>query len=98
MISLAGEFDLTSSSAVGDEILRLSESNEPKILVDLSGVSFIDSSALGALVSCTKHVREHQGEIEIVAPPGSPLHRLLELTGLDETIRPYAAVDDIVDG
>jgi anti-sigma B factor antagonist len=59
------------------------------IRLDMSGVGFIDSSGLGALVSITEAAREAGGDLVVVAPSRAVV-RLLELSGLTEHIH----VDD----
>ena len=57
--------------------------------------AFIDSSGLGAIVACLKHIRERGGELALVAPEGSGLRRLMDLTGLDRVLTLYPSLDDI---
>lgn len=58
----------------------------PEVVLDMSGVEFMDSSALAALVTTLKRCLEAGGSIALVA--ASPAVRLiLELTRLDEVFR-----------
>ena len=52
-----------------------------RVVLDLSGIEFIDSSGLGALVACLKHMGE-QGLLELAAPR-DPVMKVLRLTRMN---------------
>ena len=55
------------------------------VIVDLSGVRYIDSSGLGVLFELHRRLTSRRQELRIVAPPEAPIRRALELVGLDVT-------------
>jgi anti-sigma B factor antagonist len=64
----------------------LSEVASPGFLViDLSGVAFIDSAGLGALIGGIRHTRELGGQVA-VACSRPTLVRLLRTTGFDRVV------------
>jgi anti-anti-sigma factor len=63
------------------------------IVVDLSGTDFVDSSGLGALVSCLKSARQAGGDLRIVAPT-EQVSMVLRMTNLDRILQPRASVAD----
>jgi len=63
------------------------------IIVDLSGTDFVDSSGLGALVSCLKSARQAGGDLRIVAPT-EQVSMVLKMTNLDRILQPRASVAD----
>ena len=65
----------------------------PRVVVDLSGTTFMDSSWLGALVSGLKTCRQAGGDLRIAAA-GEQVRTVLKLTNLDRILRPYATVED----
>jgi anti-sigma B factor antagonist len=87
IVAVSGELDLYTSPALRTSIHEAAGSGM-KLAVDLTDVSFIDSSGLGAIVGALKHVRELGGEFAVVAPSDGPLSRLLSLTGLDQIVHP----------
>ena len=96
VVNVGGELDLYTAPSFRDSVLQAaSETDPPKVIVDFSRLGFIDSSGLGAIVACLKNLRERGGELTLVAPDGSGLRRLLELTGLDRVLTVHAAVDDV---
>ena len=78
-----GDLDLTNSRHLVDFLGRLSALSEYPVEVDLSGVDFIDSSGLHALLTTRRLLLERDSTLTIVNP--SPCaRRLLELTGCTE--------------
>jgi anti-sigma B factor antagonist len=60
------------------------------VIVDLSGVTFIDSTALGVLVSGAKRVRPRNGNLDIVCTDENII-RIFEITGLDRIFGIFAS-------
>lgn len=76
-------------SAVADRIAA----GDRIIVVDLSATDFVDSSGLGALVSCLKSARQAGGDLRIVAPT-EQVAMVLKMTNLDRILQPRASVAD----
>lgn len=64
-----------------------------RIVVDLEKVGFMDSTGLGVLLGALKRVKERDGSLAIVCPPG-PVHRVLTLTGLHKVFSIYEFLAD----
>jgi anti-sigma B factor antagonist len=80
VVEVQGEVELHSASQLRDELLRASEAEHPCVVVDLSRVTFIDSTGLGVLVGALKRVRE-KGALSLVCPQRQ-VRRVFEITGL----------------
>ncbi len=86
-----GEFDLAVVDQFLEQALACLERADT-VEIDLEGVSFIDSSGLGALVRVRKEAADHGKKVSLVnVSPAT--HRLLEITGLHQAfdIRPTQA-------
>ena len=59
--------------------------DEPRIVVDLAAVSFLDSTALGAVVRSVREIGERGGEVLVVLP-ATPARRIFEITTLDRAL------------
>ena len=81
MLEVRGEVDAYTAPQLR-EALREMDGQEARLLVDLNGVDFMDSSGLGVLIGGQKRAREQQGELALVCS-GQSLLRLLAITGLD---------------
>jgi anti-sigma B factor antagonist len=81
VIALSGELDAYDAPALREAFQTVLE-NEPAVIVlDLSGVSFLDSTVLGAIVGLLRRVREGGGELRAVLPD-TTARRIFEITGL----------------
>jgi anti-sigma B factor antagonist len=81
VLEVHGEVDAYSAPQLR-EALREMDGQGARILVDLNGVDFMDSSGLGVLIGALKRARERDGELALVCT-GQTLLRLLAITGLD---------------
>jgi anti-anti-sigma factor len=70
----------------------LVRSGQARVVIDLSGTTFIDSSGLGALVSCLKKTRQAGGDLRI-AGPTPQVQMVLELTNLNRILEPSDSVE-----
>jgi anti-sigma B factor antagonist len=91
VLRLAGDVDVSQSLAVRDAVGAAIERGTP-VVVDLSGVRFIDSSGIGILV--TAHRRAP--EAFAVAGAVEAVRRALELTRTDRILRLFDSVDEAV--
>ena len=83
IIDLAGRIVLNDGSAIMREaIAKLREAGANKILLNLEGVSFIDSSGLGELASAYSHLEKGGGQLKLVNMPARIMD-LLRITKLD---------------
>lgn len=82
-IRVSGEIDAHSVSVVDAALGDADPTSE--VALDLSGVTFIDSSGLRSLVAAHKRAAEAGGGLVLV-DPSEPVLRLLSLTGLDQVL------------
>jgi anti-sigma B factor antagonist len=82
-VLVVGELDLLTSPQLTDALNPLLDSVGPRtVVVDLTGVTFFDSSALNVLLQAQNRAAEQQIELAIVASP--MVSRVIELTGVTE--------------
>jgi anti-sigma B factor antagonist len=86
-----GELDAFTVSQFRQALGEVASS--PRLLIDLSGVPFVDSAGLGALIGGIRRVRELGGEAA-VACPRPTLTRLLRTTGFDRIVTVAPTVDE----
>src|SRR4051794_27253160 len=94
MLTEEQESDVATVAVHGDLDLRTAPElcaclgahrGEP-MLIDLTSIGFCDSSGLRAIMGEARESAIQGGELHVVAPSGTPVRRLLELTGLTEAI------------
>jgi anti-sigma B factor antagonist len=66
---------------------------QPVLVLELSRVEFLDSTALGTMVGALRRVREAGGEMRVVLPE-TTARRIFEVTGLDQVLDVYATKSD----
>lgn len=93
VIDLSGELDAAAVEKSRDTFEQVANDAEHGVVFDLSRVSFIDSSGVGALVFVFKRVTVRNLSMSMVGMTGQP-KRLLELLRIHKTIRSYAALED----
>lgn len=82
VIAPEGELDITRIGDFRAALWDAAREGAPAVVVDLSHVSFIDSSGLGALVELHNRLRRSGRRLAVVAPGGSAPVVLLDLAGL----------------
>ena len=84
-VTVAGELDLASVPQLRSALTDLIGRGEVRLVVDLGGVTFCDSTALGVFVGAHRRVAASNGRIEFREPPPS-LRNLLVVSGLDQIL------------
>lgn len=92
VLDCQGRLTMTTAKTLREAVEASVEAGTPRIVVDLSGVLFIDSSGLGALIAGLKRTRQAGGDLRI-AGAGDQVTTVLGLTNLDRVLRPYADVE-----
>lgn len=92
-----GRLDLVTASRLRNAVDDIVEAGRTGVVVDLSGVTFMDSSGLGMLIAGLKRARQAGGELRIAAP-GAQVLTALELTKLTRLLQPYGSVDEALEG
>ena len=95
VIAAGGELDLYTSERLHEKIADALEQGGRRILVDLTGVSFMDSTALGVLVNAAKALRSSGGQLVLVADDPR-VTRVFEITGLERVFRVESSLPEAV--
>lgn len=98
VVTLQGEIDAYASPALRRDLRDLIDDVGVSIVViDLSAVTFLDSSALGTLVGVLRRLRERDGGLRIVEPRTAAA-RIFALTGLDAVLELYPTCEAALSG
>jgi anti-anti-sigma factor len=95
VIAPHGRLTVVSAPSLRSEVTERIAGGDRMILVDLSHTDFVDSSGLGALVSCLKSARQAGGDLRLVAPT-EQVSMVLKMTNLDRILAPRASIADAV--
>jgi anti-anti-sigma factor len=94
VVALDGELDVVDAAGVM-AVLAAAAAGNPRIIVDLAALEFIDCCALGVLGRVRAQARQAGGDLLLAAPRG-PVQRILALTGLIGVFSVHASVEQAV--
>ena len=94
IVQLAGELDLYNASAVREALQQAGADGTERVVVDLSEVEFMDSTALGVLIEARSRFANRRAFL--LAGPGLETRRALEISGLDRHFALHDSVDSAV--
>jgi anti-anti-sigma factor len=93
IIRLAGELDLYNAAPVREALFEACSNGPPqRVVVDLSEVDFIDSTALGVLIEARTKLTNRKAFL--LAAPRLETRRALEISGLDRHFGVHDTVED----
>ncbi|MGH9190254.1 MAG: STAS domain-containing protein [Acidimicrobiales bacterium] len=95
VLSVRGEVDVYTAPKFRERLIELVSDGKYRIVVDLQGVDFLDSTGLGVLVGGLKRLRSHDGDLALVCTQGRIL-KVFEITGLTKVFSIYDSVDAAV--
>src|SRR5688500_18565136 len=86
-VSLAGELDLASVELVAEQVRQATAGDASRVVLDLRGLEFIDSTGIQLLLTLDSESRENGGRLRVTRS-SKPVERVLRLTGVDVCL-PY---------
>ena len=95
VLSVKGEVDVYTAPRLREKLVELVSQGKHKIVVNLEGVDFLDSTGLGVLVGGLERLRSHEGDLTLVCTQ----HRILkvfEITGLTKVFAIHDSVEAAV--
>jgi anti-sigma B factor antagonist len=84
-VLIKGEIDAYTAPKLRESLFPLSEQEQVSMIVDLTDVSYMDSTGLGVFVGLFKSIKAHNGNLKLVGL-SERLHRLFDITGLADII------------
>jgi anti-sigma B factor antagonist len=93
VIEVKGEIDVYTAPVLREEITSLVDSEHTSIVVDLTQVSFMDSTGLGVLVGALKRVRTLGGDLSLVINEEKIL-KVFRITALTQVFTIHSSLDE----
>jgi anti-anti-sigma factor len=93
---LAEDIDVSNADRIGATLASLVRNEQWGLVVDISRLSFIDSSGIRLLFDLKRRLERRRQALWAVVPGGSPVYRVLELTQVGGIVPLAATVDDAV--
>jgi len=94
VITAAGELDAATVGRLDSAIDEAIREHEHHVVLDASGVSFVDSTGITALIGGLRRLNRSRRRLALACTAGGPVGRALEITGLDHTFECHATVQD----
>ena len=92
VLTLTGELDISRTADLDQMASEVLGRDRVDVIVDLTEVSFMDSSALRWLLNLRDRLEAASGRLSLVSPPGGILERLLSLSGLEGRFKVFPTV------
>jgi anti-sigma B factor antagonist len=80
---------------IRDRIIKLTDNSNPKVILDLSGVEYIDSSGFGCFLSLLRAVKNNYGELKFLNPE-PPIVELINTLHLQTVFQIYDDIDKCI--
>ena len=93
VVPLLEDVDVSNVRHVGNVLANSVRKEQWGLVVDASRMPYLDSSAVRLLVDLKRRLERHRQVLWAVLPPDSPVHRVLELTGVGNIIPVAASVE-----
>jgi anti-sigma B factor antagonist len=84
-IILGGELDLRAAPALRDALARAIEARVKHVIADLTDATFVDSTAVGALLAASAQIRDSGARLTLICTNKNVL-RTVEIAGLHRHI------------
>ncbi len=78
---VAGEIDLANATDLQRDIAAVVSNDATGLVLDLSGLTFMDSSGIHMLFGLNERLRVRAQRLAVVLPRGNPARRVLDLSG-----------------
>lgn len=88
-ITLAGRLDILGTDKIADQFTAYATEGKRNVVVDFTGVTFLASIGIRALISNAKALHKMGGVMAVVVGDNTSVARTLDATGIDVLLRTY---------
>jgi anti-anti-sigma factor len=93
IVHLTGEIDMTNSPMLRDQLQAMIDRDPQRVIFEMSGVHYVDSSGIGTLVELKRKFRRGRGPVVLVGVQPR-VRSLLEITRLDKFFTLASTLDE----
>jgi anti-sigma B factor antagonist len=97
VIAISGEIDMSSSPRLRVQLLEFVGKKAPRLFIDFSGVSYIDSSGIATFVEGLKGMKCYGGRLTFVGIPPK-IAEIFSFAKLDRVFEMHGSIDDALGG
>lgn len=95
ILSVAGEIDVYTAPQFREAVDNIIAAGQKHLIIDMSDVTYMDSSGFGTLLSATRRLRPQGGTINLVKCSAS-IDRILRITRLNTVFNTYDSIEDAI--
>ncbi|MEZ5118007.1 MAG: STAS domain-containing protein [Candidatus Nanopelagicales bacterium] len=92
VVEVGGEVDVYTAPALDERLGALIDEGQTRLVLDLTGVDFLDSTGLGVIVKALKRTRERGGGLALVVTE-ERIRKVFRITGLDAVVPLHSSVE-----
>ena len=85
LVVLSGEMDIVSARSFTEAMTELERSSPDGVVIDVGGLTFVDSSGINALVQAARNVEDRGGRA-VLAAPDTHVQRVFEITRVGDIV------------
>jgi anti-sigma B factor antagonist len=93
---IEGGIDISNARELGDALLEIGGEGALGLVVDLSGVNYLDSAGVRLVLRLATELDRRGRRLGVVGPADAPVRSVLELTAVDRYVPLYEHVEDAV--
>lgn len=93
VLDVIGEIDIYTTPQFKEAVSAAIDENQPKIIINMAQVTYMDSSGFGTLLSATKRLRPLDGALYLASCNDS-IQRMLQITRLNTIFGVYPTEDE----
>ncbi len=93
VLDVVGEIDIYTTPQFKEAVSAAIDENKPAIIINMTQVTYMDSSGFGTLLSATKRLRPLDGALYLTGCNDS-IQRMLQITRLNTIFGVYATEDE----
>jgi anti-anti-sigma factor len=97
VVRLTGELDISVAVPTGRRITDSIPTSARGVVVDMTALEFMDSSGVSMLFALARQVGSHRQQLRVVAPPGKPVARVLEIVEFDRAAPVHTELEQAVE-
>ena len=96
VVAVGGELDMHTVAPLREQLDAVLEDGARRLLVDLTGVTFIESTSLSALVAAARTILSRRGRLVLVVDDAC-VRRAIQISGLDTFFRIESSLPEAVE-
>jgi anti-anti-sigma factor len=90
---LGGEIDSSNVDDIGDRLRAMVSNRSVALVADLSEITYVDSAGINLMFALAEEMRSRQQRLALVVRDGSPIARMVSVTGLDRAVGTHTTLD-----